>query len=77
MTLKELKNEVDILMERGCEDYEVLINLAEPSWGPSAMSPIKTIYAGFDWEEQQIRIAPMYKLYSASFLKANHEPRIL
>lgn len=60
MTLAELKELVDGLCKRhkGLANAQVMITLAEPSIGGRAAAQIKGIYAGFDWEHNQIRVEP-------------------
>lgn len=51
MNLKELKKTVDRLMDHSKDGEEsVAIALAEPSIGPIATTPLKSINIGFDWE---------------------------
>lgn len=56
MLLKELKQIVDFYVETGHEDDNVLVNMSEPSFGPSAAASVVSVYDGFDWEANQIRI---------------------
>lgn len=48
------------------EDISVLINLSEPSIGPSASAAVESIYMGFDWENNQLRIEPAKKIVTLS-----------
>lgn len=70
MNLAELKKSIDdyykSVTENGTspEDISVLINLSEPSIGPSASTEIESILLGFDWEANQLRIQPTKKIAS-------------
>lgn len=72
MNLAELKTIVDgyseSVLENGTklEDISVLINLSEPSIGPSASSGVESVYMGFDWENNQLRIEPTKKIATLS-----------
>ena len=58
MKLKELKTLVDELINQNYGNREVVIDLNQPTIGTKAFSNIKSIYPGFDWEFDQIRISP-------------------
>ena len=62
MKLKELYEISKSLVEQGKAEDDVLITLSESSVGARASTPINCMYAGFDWENGQIRIEPKNKL---------------
>lgn len=64
MLLKELKKQVDFLMEHGHQNDPVLITLSDPSVGGRANSGVLNILSGFDWEHGQIRLEPEKRLLS-------------
>ena len=68
MNLAELKNRVDMLFDQisntaKAEDYEVIITTEDPSIGSRAGSTIKDIQFGFDWENYELRIEPVKKMF--------------
>ena len=55
MTLKKLSELVEFYMD-GHKNDKVLITLSQPSVGARAFVDVQGVYAGFDWEDGQIRI---------------------
>ena len=65
MTLGELADRVKWLLstKRVNENTPILISLADPSIGGRASAEVYNVYAGFDWEEGQVRIEPKIELF--------------
>ena len=65
MTLAELKKIVDAYYEGkyvNPDEVNVIITLEEMSMGPRAGTGVESIFMGFDWESNQLRIQPKEKL---------------
>ena len=62
MKLKQLKENVDYLIEKGFSENEVYITLSDTSIGERAKVSFNYIVNGFDWESNQIRIEPNEKI---------------
>lgn len=65
MTLTELKKIVDAYYEGkyvNPDEVNVIITLEEMSMGPRAGTGVESIFMGFDWEHNQLRIQPKEKL---------------
>lgn len=64
MLLKELQAKIEFLTRTGHENDLVLITRKEPSVGARAGTSIQAVFAGFDWEDGQVRIEPEIPLIS-------------
>lgn len=78
-TLKELRDCADYFIKNqpDCENFEVMIDLEEPSIGASASCTIKSMNKGFDWEHGQVRLTPaqalVRKMTKQKLTKKNRE----
>lgn len=64
MNLIELKNKIDhiLTMHPDYADHIVVVTTSDSSVGGRAYSEIRSIYNGFDWEQNQVRIDVVDKL---------------
>lgn len=67
MTLKELKEKIDKLVEinehQGNDSLDVRVITQDKSIGARASVGIKDIYRGFDWESGKVLIIPDNNIY--------------
>lgn len=64
MKLNELYAVVDRLMRAPrAENNDVMIRMSDPSIGPIAMTAVKHIANGFDWENRKTIITPEQDIY--------------
>ena len=69
MTVEELCIRLDDMIKRGAGAKSVVITLADPSIGDRAKADIISVFEGFDWESDQVRLEPSVKLVSESCKK--------
>lgn len=68
MNLKELKTRIDFLIKAypNAENCKVVITTKGNSVGGREYSNVKSVYQGFDWERNQIRIDPEDNLWKGN-----------
>lgn len=72
--VKKIENQDGIKMagtENGVEEIPVMIQLSEPSIGPSAKTEVIGAYLGFDWDTGSFLILPKDELVRKSFKDAD------
>ena len=58
MKVSELRDKLDIFIDHGHGDDEVVIHCKEVSMGPHAAESLKGVWVGFDWDQGRVLIEP-------------------
>lgn len=61
MKVSELRDKLDIFIDHGHSDDEVVIHCKEVSMGPHAAESLKGVWVGFDWDQGRVLIIGILK----------------